>query len=86
MTVVSVLILNVALSANPMFDNYKPAMLESLAYDDKLAQKAQSANQLRPAYCGSRYYRAVAGGGQCTIFFKMEAENSFFYYSSIHNI
>jgi len=63
-TAASVVILNVALSVNPMFDNYDPAMLERLAFDDKLAEKAQKANQLRPAYCDSRYYRAVANGGQ----------------------
>lgn len=64
MTAASVLILNVALSANPMFDNYDPDMLQRLAYDDKLAETAQRNNQLRPAYCDSRYYRAVANGGQ----------------------
>jgi len=64
MTAASVLLFNVAISANPMYDNYDAAMLERLAYDDKLASKAQEANQLRPAYCDSRYYRALANGGQ----------------------
>lgn len=46
----------------PRFDQYDPAMLERLKYDPDLAGKAAEAAGVRPAYCDSRYYRAVAGG------------------------
>ena len=60
----SVLSFNVALSANPMFDQYDPSILSRLSYDDKLADSAAIKTGGRPAYCDSRYYSAVANGGQ----------------------
>mmetsp|Transcript_31611 Transcript_31611/g.52171 ORF Transcript_31611/g.52171 Transcript_31611/m.52171 type:complete len:282 (+) Transcript_31611:88-933(+) len=56
--------LNVAVSAKPMFNQYDPDMLERLRYDDKLAGVAAEQSLSRPSYCDSRYYRAVANGGQ----------------------
>jgi hypothetical protein len=48
----------------PLFDQYDPAVLERLRYDDKLADTAARNSGGKPAYCDSRYYRAVANGGQ----------------------
>jgi len=59
----SVISFNVALSNKPMFDQYDPNVLERLAYDDKLADSAAMNSGGKPAYCDSRYYRAVANGG-----------------------
>jgi Conserved in the green lineage and diatoms 27 len=59
----SVLLLNVVLSANPMFNQYDPEVLQRLSYDDKLADSAAVNTGGKPAYCDSRYYRAVANGG-----------------------
>lgn len=53
---------NIALSTKPVFDEYDPAMLERLRYDDKLAGVAAQQSYGKPTYCDSRYYRAVAGG------------------------
>jgi hypothetical protein len=55
---------NLALSADPVFDQYDPGMLEQLRYDEKLAETAAATAQGsgRPTYCDNRYYRAVAGG------------------------
>ena len=64
MCLASVLTLNVALSINPVFDEYDPDMLSRLRYDEKLAEKAAQNSAGRPTYCDNRYYRAVAGGGQ----------------------
>lgn len=55
---------NVALSAKPVFDEYDPAVLERLRYDEKLAGVAAEQSGGRPTYCDSRYYSAVANGGQ----------------------
>jgi hypothetical protein len=60
----SILSYNVAISAKPMFNQYDPSMLERLSYDDKLADSAATYTGGRPAYCDSRYYSAVANGGQ----------------------
>jgi hypothetical protein len=60
----SIVSFNVALANKPLFDQYDPAVLERLAYDDKLAGKAAANTGGKPAYCDSRYYRAVANGGQ----------------------
>jgi Conserved in the green lineage and diatoms 27 len=59
----SILLLNVALSAKPMFNQYDPDVLQRLSYDDKLADSAAMNTGGKPAYCDSRYYRAVANGG-----------------------
>mmetsp|Transcript_15672 Transcript_15672/g.24386 ORF Transcript_15672/g.24386 Transcript_15672/m.24386 type:complete len:303 (+) Transcript_15672:176-1084(+) len=57
---------NASLKAKPMFNEYDPELLKVLQADDKLADVAQKQAQLsgRPTYCESRYYRAVANGGQ----------------------
>lgn len=60
----SILSYNVAISAKPMFNQYDPSILERLSYDDKLADSAARYTGGRPAYCDSRYYSAVANGGQ----------------------
>jgi hypothetical protein len=62
--VASVIGYNVSLSLNPFFDQYDTNILERLSYDDKLADKAAGAAAGKPAYCDSRYYRAIANGGQ----------------------
>lgn len=56
--------LNVATAAKPVFNEYDPDLLERLTYDDKLAGVAAKESNGRPTYCDSRYYRAVANGGQ----------------------
>jgi len=60
----SVIGLNVLLQVKPMFNEYDPDMLERLAYDDKIAGVAANQSGGIPTYCNSRYYRAVANGGQ----------------------
>mmetsp|Transcript_18720 Transcript_18720/g.32002 ORF Transcript_18720/g.32002 Transcript_18720/m.32002 type:complete len:275 (+) Transcript_18720:90-914(+) len=55
---------NAAMNSKPLFDNYDPTMLERLRYDEKLAGKVSEESAGRPTYCDSRYYRAVANGGQ----------------------
>lgn len=60
----SCLALNLATSANPLFDQYDPKMLEKLSVDDKVAGVVQQQSNGRPTYCENRYYRAVANGGQ----------------------
>lgn len=62
--IVSIGGLNLAVRAKPLFNEYDPAMLEQVQYDEKLANKAALNSDGRPTYCNSRYYRAVAGGGQ----------------------
>jgi len=61
--IASIISFNVALSNKPMFDQYDPSILERLSYDDKLADSAALNTGGKPAYCDSRYYRAVANGG-----------------------
>ena len=63
--VASVIGYNVAMDAKPLFNEYDPEVLEKLRYDDKLAETAASSTGGQPAYCDSRYYRAVAGGSGC---------------------
>lgn len=53
-----------ALDAKPVFNEYNPALLERLVFDEKAADVAAQQSFGRPTYCDSRYYRAVAGGGQ----------------------
>jgi len=62
--VISCVSLNVALSAKPVFDEYDPQMLELLRKNDRLAGVAADQSFSRPTYCDSRYYRAIANGGQ----------------------
>ena len=61
--VASIVSFNVILSQNPVFDQYDPTILERLSYDDRLADSAALNSGGKPAYCDSRYYRAVANGG-----------------------
>jgi len=56
--------LNVTLKNKPVFNEYNPALLERLVFDDKAANVAAQESYGRPTYCNSRYYRAVANGGQ----------------------
>ena len=56
--------LNVAFNTKPVFNEYDPEMLKTLNYDDKKASVAAELSNGRPTYCDSRYYRAVANGGQ----------------------
>jgi len=60
----SCLSLNISLNAKPVFNEYDPQMLEVLRYNDRVAGVAADQSFNRPTYCDSRYYRAVAGGGQ----------------------
>lgn len=56
--------LNLVMSANPLFNEYDPELLKQLPANDKLSNVAASQSNGRPTYCDSRYYRAVANGGQ----------------------
>ena len=62
--VASCIALNGLLASKPIFNEYDPAMLERLVYDEKLADVAASQSAGRPTYCENRYYRAIANGGQ----------------------
>ena len=62
--IVSCVGLNAAVRSKPIFNEYDPKILEKLQYDDKLAGFAADQSFSRPTYCDSRYYRAVANGGQ----------------------
>ena len=56
--------LNLLFQAKPVFNEYDAGMLERLVYDDKVANVAAEQSGGIPTYCNSRYYRAVANGGQ----------------------
>mmetsp|Transcript_26337 Transcript_26337/g.40249 ORF Transcript_26337/g.40249 Transcript_26337/m.40249 type:complete len:308 (+) Transcript_26337:96-1019(+) len=56
--------LNVMFSIKPIFNEYNPDMLERLVYDDRIANVAADQSNGIPTYCNSRYYSAVANGGQ----------------------
>jgi len=56
--------LNLVYSAKPVFNEYDADMLKRLSNDEKVANVAAQQSNGRPTYCDSRYYRAVAGGGQ----------------------
>jgi hypothetical protein len=64
----SVVALNVVAPGDP-YEIYSDSYLSKLAGDENAAQKAQTdaarfgAN--KPAYCGSRYYKTIAGGSMC---------------------
>lgn len=62
--VASIVAYNASFQMNPLYDQYNPNNLERLSYDDDLADRAASKSAGRPTYCDSRYYRAVANGGQ----------------------
>lgn len=62
--VASIIAMNTAVSLKPTFNEYNPALLERIRYDDDLAGVAAQQSGGRPTYCESRYYRAIAGGGQ----------------------
>lgn len=55
---------NVLVQSKPLFNEYDPAMLNRLVYDDKVAGVAAQESNGIPTYCNSRYYSAVANGGQ----------------------
>mmetsp|Transcript_21219 Transcript_21219/g.31463 ORF Transcript_21219/g.31463 Transcript_21219/m.31463 type:complete len:283 (+) Transcript_21219:93-941(+) len=62
--VISCVSLNFALNAKPVFNEYDPRILEKLRVNDRLADVAADQSFSRPTYCDSRYYRAIANGGQ----------------------
>ncbi len=62
--IASIGIFGVVASQKPMFNEYDARTLNELVIDEKLAEKAARASGGKPTYCNSRYYRAVAGGGQ----------------------
>ena len=62
--VASIVAFNAASQVKPFFDQYDVTMLEKLSYDEKLANAAAQSSGGKPAYCDSRYYRAIANGGQ----------------------
>ena len=62
--IASCISLNVVSNMNPLFNEYDPDMLDQLPYNDKLANVAAQQSNGVPTYCNSRYYRAVANGGQ----------------------
>lgn len=56
--------LSAANSIKPTFQEYDPRVLDRVIKDDDFANAAAKAANGRPTYCDSRYYRAVANGGQ----------------------
>lgn len=62
--IASIVAFNAASSYKPLFAQYDPKMLEQLQYDEKLAEAAARSSGGKPIYCDSRYYRAIANGGQ----------------------
>jgi len=49
----------------PKFNAYDPQVLNQVVKDESFANAAAAAsNDGRPTYCDSRYYRAIANGGQ----------------------
>ena len=62
---------NAVLSAKPVFDEYNPAMLEKLQYDERLAGVAAQQSSGRPTYCDNRYvsHHLIAGDtlGLCLV-------------------
>jgi len=55
---------NIILKDKPLFNQYDADMLERLRYDDKVSKMSQQQSDGRPTYCNSRYYQAIANGGQ----------------------
>jgi hypothetical protein len=62
--VASLLAFNTASSYKPLFSQYDPEALQKMQYDEKLAETAARNSGGKPSYCDSRYYRAIANGGQ----------------------
>mmetsp|Transcript_23293 Transcript_23293/g.25968 ORF Transcript_23293/g.25968 Transcript_23293/m.25968 type:complete len:314 (+) Transcript_23293:186-1127(+) len=57
--------LNTAEKLKPKFNDYDPRVLQAVIMDEKFANAAAAENiNNRPTYCDSRYYRAIANGGQ----------------------
>jgi len=50
---------------NDPYEQYSEAYLSRLESDTSLAssEQARARQTAKPAYCGSRYYTAIAGGG-----------------------
>lgn len=64
-TIISFITYNISNNNKPLpFNQYDPNVLEKLSYDDKLANNAAINTYGKPAYCDSRYYQAIANGGQ----------------------
>uniref|UniRef100_A0A6U1LWA6 DUF1230 domain-containing protein n=1 Tax=Fibrocapsa japonica TaxID=94617 RepID=A0A6U1LWA6_9STRA len=47
------------------YDPYDPKILQTLQMDENAAIKDAAQNRGKPTYCGSRYYKTVAGGNNC---------------------
>ena len=62
--VASCLALHAAVGSKPVFDQYDGRVLRAAQYDDTVAEVVREQSNGRPTYCESRYYRAVANGGQ----------------------
>ena len=61
----SAALLAAALNVGPrMFDEYDAVVLKNLAGNDDLSRIAADQSRGRPTYCKSRYYKALANGGQ----------------------
>jgi len=57
--------LNTAEKLKPKFNDYDPRVLQAVIMDEQFANAAAAENvNNRPTYCDSRYYRAIANGGQ----------------------
>jgi len=56
--------LNLVYSAKPIFNEYDATLLNRLRQDEGVANVAAKQSNGRPTYCDSRYYRAIANGGQ----------------------
>jgi len=56
--------LNVANQIKPTFQSYDPRVLNRVIQDEDFANAAAKAANGRPTYCESRYYSAIANGGQ----------------------
>lgn len=56
--------LNAANHVKPKFQNFDPRVLQRVQMDPEFAAAAAKSSDGRPTYCDSRYYRAIANGGQ----------------------
>jgi len=56
--------LSTANAIKPTFQSYDARVLNRVQQDEGFAEQAAAAANGRPTYCESRYYRAIANGGQ----------------------
>jgi len=62
--VASCVALNAVYASKPLFNEYDAELLNRLRQDEEVANVAAQQSNGRPTYCDSRYYRAIANGGQ----------------------